>query len=237
MLADRYRGPLGSNRRERVHHECRRGALHSVEVVVSVDSEADPLLAREAGLEASSDFLLGEPTELWREIARALGETGAVAVMPLAARLGRRTGPARERAAWALAHIAARGARSPLETLAAGRDPVAAGVARHALALVDRARDDELALSETAPRELTLNRAFARRFHEAAQSAERRAEAEAAAVVSQGAADTTTVPLLLPDESDLVEEVEVEVEVDSEMEVEAGDADADEPGEGDVAPS
>ena len=42
----RYRGPLGATRREHVHYACACGALHSVEVVVSVDSQSDPLLAR-----------------------------------------------------------------------------------------------------------------------------------------------------------------------------------------------
>jgi hypothetical protein len=154
----------------------------------------------EAGVEAVCDLLLDESTEMWREIARALGEAGTAAVMPLAARLGDRTDQTRERAAWALAHVAARGARRPIETLAAGRDPVAAGVARRALELVELAGGDDLeSRSEKMPRDQALNRAFSRRFLDTLR-AERRAVVEAAA---RGAADTTSPPPVLLEAPDL----------------------------------
>jgi hypothetical protein len=136
----------------------------------------------EAGVEAICDLLLDEPTDIWREVARALGETGVAAVMPLAARLGERPEAVYERAAWALAHIGARGARRPLEALGQGRDPIAAGVARHALELVDLAASDHVAVrGERVPREQTLNRAFSRRFFEAVRAERRAAQAAAAA--------------------------------------------------------
>ncbi len=154
----------------------------------------------EAGVEAVCDLLLDEPTEMWREIARALGEAGSAAVMPLAARLGERTDQVRERAAWALAHVAARGARRPIETLAAGRDPVAAGVARRAVELIEQASGDDLeSRNEKLPRDQALNRAFSRRFLDTLR-AERRAIAEAAA---RGAADTTSPPPVLLEAADL----------------------------------
>ncbi|HWM86641.1 MAG TPA: CpXC domain-containing protein [Kofleriaceae bacterium] len=189
------------------------------------------VMKSEAGVEAVCDLLLDEPTEIWREVARALGDTGAMAVMPLAARLGQRNQATRERAAWALAHVAARGVRRPLETLAAGRDPVAAGVARRALELVERAtRDDLLTRGEKAPRDQTVNRGFSRRFFDAVRE-ERRAmaEAEAASVTSQGAGDTTSGSGLLLDVSDLEE-----LAADDPLAVDFADPDSEADAEVDV---
>jgi hypothetical protein len=198
------------------------------------------LMKSEAGVEAICDLLLDEPSEMWREVARALGETGAMAVMPLAARLAERAEGTRERAAWALAHIAARGARRPLETLAGGRDPIAAGVARHALELVELATSDNLsARGERAPRDQTLNRAFSRRFFEAVREA-RRAAAEALAAaeaVAEGSEDAaaaparvTTARTLLLDTAELHEVMEADDEMQADV------AGADPPDESDIAP-
>ncbi|MCA9676239.1 MAG: hypothetical protein KC464_14465, partial [Myxococcales bacterium] len=44
------------------------------------------MLRTEAGTEAVIDLLLSEPTEIWRELARAVGQVGPAALMPLAAR-------------------------------------------------------------------------------------------------------------------------------------------------------
>jgi HEAT repeat protein len=150
------------------------------------------VMKSEAGAEAMCDLLLDEPSRMWRELARALGETGAVAVMPLAARLSGRPEKTRERAAWAMAHVAARGARRPIETLAAGRDPVAAAVARRALELVGRAavNDRRLRSNRSSPRDHTLNRAFSRRFYDALRIEKRMAEAEAQAAENGGSAET-----------------------------------------------
>jgi HEAT repeat protein len=151
------------------------------------------VIRSEAGVEAICDLVLEEPTAMWREVARGLGEAGPAAVMPLAAGLAARPEAARKRAAWALAHVAARGARRPIQTLAAGRDPVAAAVARSALGLVQRAIGDDLKVRGLrGPRDQTLNRAFSRRFF-AALRAERRAAAEAAA---RAAGDTASRALL-----------------------------------------
>jgi hypothetical protein len=132
------------------------------------------------GIEPLCDLLLGEPTDVWREVARAIGEIGAGAVMTLAARIketngtnGTREGDVshdqkRERISWALAHVAARGGRIPVETLAEGRDSMAAQVARRALELTGTARtNDQEVRGGPAPRDQTVNRAFSRRFFEA----------------------------------------------------------------------
>jgi hypothetical protein len=168
----------------------------------------------EAGLEAICDLVLDEPTEIWREVARALGEVGEAAVMPLVARLARRPDEVHERAAWALAHIAARGARRPVETLAAGRDAIAAGVARQALELTELARSDNLEVrGEKAPRDQTVNRAFSRQFFSALAAEERASGAPALAA-------SGTDPAMLLDESDVLEAVDVSGE---EAELDEGD--------------
>jgi nucleoside-diphosphate-sugar epimerase len=116
---------------------------------------------------------VSEPTDVWREVARAIGEVGGGAVMSLAARL--RDNPRepvsaekRERVAWALAHIAARGAEATVESLAAGRDAVVAAAARRAVELANTAAlNDAEVKAGDAPRDQTVNRAFSRRFFEA----------------------------------------------------------------------
>lgn len=124
---------------------------------------ADPRAA-----EALCDRLLVEPTEIWREIARALGEVGAPAVMPLAARVGDAGEDRRERVAWALAHICAHGGRAEVEGLAQGSGAAVAGAARHALELAALAASDRAQVSGPgATREVTVNRAFSRRFFQA----------------------------------------------------------------------
>jgi hypothetical protein len=120
------------------------------------------------GIEPLCDLLLSEPTDVWREIARAIGEIGAGAVMSLAARLRDvRDSELRDRVSWALAHVASRGGRTPVETLAAGRDANAAGAARRGLELAGQARDNDAEVkAAVSPREVTVNRAFSRRFFE-----------------------------------------------------------------------
>ncbi|HUS69116.1 MAG TPA: CpXC domain-containing protein [Kofleriaceae bacterium] len=162
------------------------------------------VLHGETGREAICDLLLDEPTEIWREVARALGESGAAAVMPLVSRLGGKGDEARERVAWALAHIAARGGRRPIETVAAGRDAAAAGVARYALELADAAgTDHRLVRSEPPPRDQTVNRAFSRQFFAAMAS-----DPAAPAI----APVDTSAPAMLLDESDVLESVDLDAE-------------------------
>ncbi len=124
-------------------------------------------------IDALVRLLFDEPTEIWTEIARALGDIGAPAVMPLAARLREVEGDARERIVHALAHIAARAAdgggaenRSAVDALANGRDALVANAARRALVLAPEVRNAHLAV-RSERREQTLVRAFTRRFYDA----------------------------------------------------------------------
>ncbi|HEU5055614.1 MAG TPA: hypothetical protein VFU21_03790, partial [Kofleriaceae bacterium] len=163
------------------------------------------VLKSEVGLEACCDLLLDEPTEIWREVARALGESGEAAVLPLAARLAQRPSSTHERAAWAMAHIAARGGKRAIEVLAGGRDPVASGVARHALELTDLAKSDHLQVrGERMPRDQTVNRAFSRQFFSAMA-------VEPAAI---GSGVDVSGSMLLLDESDVLEAMDVDDEAE-----------------------
>jgi hypothetical protein len=149
------------------------------------------VLKSEVGIEAICDHLLSEPTSIWRELARSVGEVGPAAVMSLVARLREQDDQGRERIAWALANVAARGGSGPIETLSHGRDPVAAGVARHALELAPLAKNDDHAVrGPSAPRDQTVNRAFSRKFFEAMNR--------------ESATDDDDALLL--DEADLIEE-------------------------------
>lgn len=180
------------------------------------------LLRTEAGSEAVIDALLAEPTEVWREIARAVGHIGPAALMPLAARLGRlgdRAGAAeQERIAWAMAHVGVRGGRNAIETLAAGSSPVAPVAALALERLEPAARDD---VSDRRPaREVTVNRAFSRRFFEALE----KGLPEVAAGELQ-ALDASS-PMELLDEADLLDaDLDVDDTEDGGSEAELDESD------------
>ncbi len=164
------------------------------------------VLGREEGVEAVCDLLVSEPTEIWREVARAVGHAGPAAVMSLASRLssassqpenGGAAGDIRERIAWALAYVAAEGGQQPVTTLAGGRDPLASSVATRALELTVSAREENRELKGTEPpREQTVNRAFTRRFFQALEGAGR-----------DGAKSSEAVLL---DEADLIDATDLE---------------------------
>jgi hypothetical protein len=122
-------------------------------------------------IDALVRLLFAEPTEIWTEIARALGDVGAPAVMPLAARLREVEGDERDRIVQALAHVAARATdeapanREAVEALASGRDALVANVARRALVLAPEVRTAHQAVRNER-REQTLVRAFTRRFYD-----------------------------------------------------------------------
>ncbi len=165
------------------------------------------VVKREEGIEAVCDLLIAEPTEIWREVARALGEVGPVAIMPLASRLassssqGEAPEELRERISWALAHIVGNGGSQPVTTLAGGRDPIAAQVAARALELAEHALTETQQLRGTAtPREQTVNRAFSRRFFQALEGSQIGGASDHA---HEGA--DLSGPAMLLDESDLID--------------------------------
>ncbi len=171
------------------------------------------LLRTEEGTLAVIELLLSEPTEIWREIARAIGQIGPAALMPLAAqagRLGESVTPAiAERVSWAMAHVGVRGGKPALEQMAAGQTMVAQ-IARQALALLETAARDEVRVrpGPQAGRDVTVNRQFSRRFFEALEPAQPE-------VAQQAIHDLdASAPLEMLDEADLIADDEDEAELD-----------------------
>lgn len=174
------------------------------------------LLRTEDGTQAVIDLLLTEPTEIWREVARAIGQVGPTALLPLAStygRLGEKASPvAAERVAWAMAHVAVRGGKTAVETMAGGQS-VVAPVAKKALELHASAAKDHVRVrpgadGSQAGRDVTVNRAFSRRFFEALEQGI--PDAGQAGLVDLDASS----PMELLDESDLIEDAEDEVDLD-----------------------
>jgi hypothetical protein len=170
------------------------------------------LLRTDEGTYAVIESLINEPTEVWREIARALGQVGPAALMPLASHTGRlgdrMTPPIQERVAWAMAHVGVRGGRGALDQMAAGQS-VMAPIARQALALLETAARDEVRVRPGAQqmRDVTVNRAFSRRFFEALDASPEIAQAALHDLDASGAME-------MLDDSDLIIEDEDEAELD-----------------------
>ncbi|MEJ7599185.1 MAG: hypothetical protein WKG01_14860 [Kofleriaceae bacterium] len=172
------------------------------------------LLRTEDGAQAVIELLLTEPTEIWREVARAIGQVGPTALLPLASTFGRRgesASPAMaERVAWAMAHVAVRGGKAAIETMARGQS-VVAPVARHALDLHASAANDHIRVNPSPNgsqpgREVTVNRAFSRRFFEALEAG--LPEAGAPGLVDLEASG----PMEMLDEADLIDDDEAELD-------------------------
>ena len=101
-------------------------------------------------------------------MARALGDVGAPAVVPLGKLVREVDLDERDRVVEALAHVAARGgagARRRSEALAGGRDPLVAAAAQRALARVAEVRAADLELRRSQ-QEGTVVRGFSRRFYD-----------------------------------------------------------------------
>ena len=175
------------------------------------------LLRTEDGTQAVIDLLLTEPTEIWREVARAIGQVGPTALLPLAStygKLGSNATPAvEERVAWAMAHVAVRGGKAAVETMRNGQS-VVAPVAKHALELFASAQSDHVRLrpgaeGSQAGRDVTVNRAFSKRFFEAVEQG--LPDAGQAGLVDLDA----SAPMEVLDDADvIVEDEEVDEELD-----------------------
>jgi hypothetical protein len=169
-------------------------------------------LRTEEGTHAVIELLVSEPTEIWREVARAIGQIGPSALMPLAAHVGRLgdsvTPATQERVAWAMAHVGVRGGKSALDQMAAGQS-IMAPIARQALTLHGNAARDEVRVKPGQPnKDVTVNRAFSRRFFEAL-------EADHPDVAHAALHDMeASSPHELLDENDLIVEEDDEAELD-----------------------
>ncbi|HEX3763569.1 MAG TPA: hypothetical protein VHW23_32960 [Kofleriaceae bacterium] len=110
-------------------------------------------------------LLRAEPTDLWHDIARAVGEIGTPALVWLVRDVGSCGPEAEERIAWAMAHVAARGGEPALSAMAAA-ESIVSPVARKALALL-AAMTGERGAAPDAPaaeRDLSVNHAFSQQF-------------------------------------------------------------------------
>ncbi len=172
------------------------------------------MLRTDDGTQAVIDLLMTEPTEIWREVARAIGQVGPAALLPLAStygRLGENATPAlAERVAWAMAHVAVRGGKAAVETMAGGQS-IVAPVAKQALEFHASAANDQVrvrpgANGSSAGRDVTVNRAFSRRFFEALEQG--LPEVGHAGLVDLDASQ----PMEMLDESDLIEDDDEELD-------------------------
>ena len=182
-------------RRRRREVAARGAEVEEVVHAAGLRAGARRARARRAAIDALCKLLVTEPTEIWSEVARALGDVGAAAVTPLGRLVREVDLDERDRVVEALAHIAARGgagARAAVEALAGGRDTLVATSAQRALARVAevRAADAELRRSQ---QEGTVVRGFSRRFYD----------------VLGGASGDTGAIELSADELEAVEEDEV----------------------------
>ncbi|HJZ85839.1 MAG TPA: CpXC domain-containing protein [Polyangia bacterium] len=129
--------------------------------------------------DALARLLVDEPTDIWKEVARSLGDIGESAATALAARIRAASADQRERIAFALAHVSARGARAAVEALVEGQGALARAVALRALVLHDAAQAaDREVRAPDGPRENTVVRGFTRRFYEALAGEVREVSAE-----------------------------------------------------------
>jgi hypothetical protein len=121
------------------------------------------LRATEAA-EPLGELLLSEPTDIWVEVARSLGDLGASAVRVLLPRARAADAEAAARLALALAHTVDHGGREPLQA-ATMRDDGTAATARRALGLASEIGEDDRRLRTGRPTGAeTVVRAFSRRF-------------------------------------------------------------------------
>ena len=120
-------------------------------------------------LEPLMDMLLSEPTNVWKEAARALGSMGPQALGALIAGVRSADGDGRERISWALAQVAlTESGRSEVDAMANGRNARLAKVAERALDVLDQVELlDKEVRGEVKLAEQTIVRSFSRRFFDA----------------------------------------------------------------------
>lgn len=115
-------------------------------------------------------LLRSEPTELWQEIARAIGEIGTPALVRLVRDIGQHGAATDERIALAMAHIAAR-SDGPALTIMAAADSIVSPIAARAVELLSTISGsgdrDGAGPDAGTDRDASVNHAFSRQFFEA----------------------------------------------------------------------
>jgi hypothetical protein len=122
------------------------------------------LLHSESGVAAVVDLLLHEPTEIWKEVASALGQVGPLALHHLALAVpGQRiSATMEERVAWALAHLGAHTCHHDIAQISRGHS-VMAPIAGRALALIEPAMRAGARRKDGGP-ESTVSQQFSSQF-------------------------------------------------------------------------
>jgi HEAT repeat protein len=122
----------------------------------------------EEGIQPLVELMLSEPSNVWKEASRGLGDMGHLAIGALIAGAKSADGEGRERIAWALAQAALDPeGRDQVEAMARGRDTRLARVANRALALSDQVLSSDQEVRGQRPlREQTIVRSFSRKFFE-----------------------------------------------------------------------
>jgi hypothetical protein len=125
-------------------------------------------LKAQEGIGPLMEMLLAEPTTIWREASRALGDMGTVSLGALIAGVRNADGEGRERIAWALSQSALdAGCRVEVEAMAKGRDTRLARVAARALELTEQVRESDREVRGDRPvKDQTIVRRFTRQFFE-----------------------------------------------------------------------
>ncbi|HEX3474681.1 MAG TPA: hypothetical protein VHT91_06540 [Kofleriaceae bacterium] len=124
--------------------------------------------------QAMIGLLLSEPTDLWHDIARAIGEIGTPALVWLVRDVGRGGPETAERIAWAMAHVGSRGGEPALSAMAAA-ESIVSPIATRAVELLDmmvRDRGAERGAAGPREHELSVNHAFSQQFFDALQPGE-----------------------------------------------------------------
>ncbi len=133
-------------------------------------------LATRKSTDALAQLLCEEPTEIWGEVARAIGDVGEASIASLAAQLGQLRGDATDgsvpltvkerydRIVRALAHVARR-AQPAVELAKKGRDAKLARACTEALAMREGLEHADAALRRGSA-EHTVVRGFSRRFYD-----------------------------------------------------------------------
>jgi hypothetical protein len=127
------------------------------------------LRASEAPVAPLLEMLLREPTRIWMEAARAIGDLGTLALPAVMEAVEKADGEGRERLAWALAHIALDDDGRAAVREQFGESTVAGSkkIAWRALQMVDYVRqNDEEVRGQKPLTDHTIVRRFTRRFFE-----------------------------------------------------------------------
>jgi hypothetical protein len=146
-----------------------KGLRHRKSYVRQGSALALGQLKAKEGMEPLIDLLMSEPTNVWKEAARAIGDMGQRGLGALIAGAMSADGDERERIAWALAHGAMdKRGLAEVEAMARGKNEVLGKVASRALEVKEEVEAHDQEVRGARPMgEQTIVRGFSRQFFEA----------------------------------------------------------------------